>query len=84
MLLEMGQGQNVGLRDVCHYDFVATGGIRVSQTHVLFLPKQSVNMAEQQKRCNDRLCTWLSANLGSIPISCHVLLSKRSSVGKVR
>ena len=33
-----GEGQNVGLGDFCHiFDFVATGGIRVSQTHVLLI-----------------------------------------------
>ena len=37
MPLGVGRGQNVGLRDFWPYlDFVAAGGIRVSQTHVLF------------------------------------------------
>ena len=33
----VGRVQNVGLTDFAIFDFVAAGGIRVSQTHALFL-----------------------------------------------
>ena len=35
MPLGVGRGQNVGLLDFYHINFVAAGGIRVSQTHPL-------------------------------------------------
>ena len=32
--LGVGRGRNVGPRDFAYFDFVTSGGIRVSQTHV--------------------------------------------------
>ena len=36
MPLGVGQGQNVGQKFLPYFDFVAAGGVRVSQTHVFF------------------------------------------------